>query len=207
MKKILSFMVMALVLLLPLTTKADVKIVKSSCTKQDANMEKTCTVKAEIDDELTNSLQVQVTEEGGAEISSIDSVSTSDWRVTNKSESGTVWTVDLGLTGPGQTGEVELFTITYKVSGTKDCKIRIKLNNVETTIEPEPEKDVPKGKCTYNKSENKYYIDGVEVTESQYKEQCPKTGSTLPYIALGAMVVLAAAAYVATKNKTKMYKI
>ena len=35
----------------------------------------------------------------------------------------------------------------------------------------------------------------------------PKTGSTLPYIALGAIVVMAAGAYLATRNKSKMYKI
>jgi hypothetical protein len=207
MKKILSFMVMAIVMVLPLTVKADVNLddKKWKCSEANANNEVTCVINATFDDGNLESLTLKLNEYGGAEILKIESVATSDWTVQNQVDKGTYWDVTVSLNGPGQAGEFDLFSVTYKASGLDDCKIGVELNGIEIKT-PEP-KETPRGKCVEDKVNKKYYIDDVEVTESQYKEQCTPTGATLPYLALGAMVVLAAAAYVTTKNKTKMYKI
>ena len=75
------------------------------------------------------------------------------------------------------TGEITLFNFTYKVSGETDCKIIVTLGS-----------------------------QTVEVTENTPTENI-QTGSTLPYIALGTIAIVAISVYVSTKNKTKMYKI
>jgi len=82
------------------------------------------------------------------------------------------------LTSPGVKGEGELFTFTYTPSGEDDCKVVPSLAN-GTVVTPEEDKP------TDNKD----------------------TGATLPYVALGAIALVAVGAYVATKNKSKMYKI
>ena len=76
------------------------------------------------------------------------------------------------------TGEGSLFSFSYKPSGTTDCKVQIALGDTKIEVTPE---DTP--------TENK------------------DTGSTLPYIALGAIALVAVGSYVATKNKSKVYKI
>lgn len=78
-------------------------------------------------------------------------------------------------------GEFDLFTVRYKKSGTADCTVRVSYNgsNVPTPTPTTP--DTP--------TDNK------------------QTGSTLPYVALGGIVLVAVGAYVATRNKAKMYRI
>lgn len=170
MKKVLGFMFMALAVVLPFNVKAATSI-SFKCGEIDANGNKTCTITANTTD---NSAVVTLTEVGGA---AITSVVDGDWTVSNTSHVDSVWTVE--VSGP-DTGEINLFSFTYKVSGTEDCKIIIRQGSqsVEVT-EPTPDKP----------TENK------------------QTGSTLPYIALGAIAILAGGAYVSTKNKAKMYRI
>ncbi len=81
------------------------------------------------------------------------------------------------LNSPGSTGTGNLFTFSYVPSGTDDCGVEVSTESKTVTTTP----DAP--------TENK------------------QTGATLPYIALGGIVVLATAAYLATRNKSKMYKI
>lgn len=81
-------------------------------------------------------------------------------------------------TSIGVKGEYSLFSVKYKVSGEENCNITITLNNNTVST---PKTDTP--------------------TESK------QTGSTIPYIALGTMLVLASGAYLLTKNKAKMFNI
>ncbi|MBQ7030774.1 MAG: hypothetical protein IJN13_00185 [Bacilli bacterium] len=81
------------------------------------------------------------------------------------------------LASPGVMGEYNLFTFKYKASGETDCKVSVSLGEETTEITPDPNPDTP------------------------------ETGSTLPYIALAVIALGAAGAYVATKNKAKMYRI
>ena len=74
-------------------------------------------------------------------------------------------------------GEYDLFRFTYSVSGESDCGIALEFEGQTSTINP----DQPSGD--------------------------KPTGATLPYIALGAIALCAAGAYLATKNKSKMYRI
>ena len=82
------------------------------------------------------------------------------------------------LTSPGVAGEGQLFTFAYTPSGEEDCLVSIDLDGKKIEIIPD---DTP--------------TEEVE------------TGSTLPYIALGILALGSVGAYVATKNKSKMYRI
>jgi len=82
------------------------------------------------------------------------------------------------LASPGVSGEGDLFTFKYTPSGQTDCKVRVALG--EQVVEV-----IPDDTTTENKD----------------------TGATLPFIALSFVAVIAVGAYLATKNKAKMYKI
>ena len=69
-------------------------------------------------------------------------------------------------------------TFKYQNSGLEDCKVTIGIGNDNKDVETE---DTP--------------------TENV------QTGSSLPYIALGTIALIAVGAYLKTKNKAKMYKI
>lgn len=180
MKKLLGMMALTLAIMLPYVTKADtIKINPLNCTNFDAEGYSTCLVTYDIDSENgVGSLDVTLTEKGGATISSIDAVEGSSWTFT-KSQKEHVWTVN--LTGPDVSGVGDLFQFTYKNSGDKDCGVEVVLGNVSVSTPNTTNPDKP----TDNKD----------------------TGSAVPFIALGTISVIAVAAYLATKNKTKMYKI
>jgi len=181
MKKILGLMIMSLVALLPLSADAATSI-GYNCNSVDENGLRTCTISYNITDaEGASSLNVKLTEQGGAVITKVENASDSDWTVTSNDydSNNKVWNVL--LSSPGVSGEGNLFTFTYQVSGETDCKVLISLNNETTPINPEPTPDTP--------------------TENE------DTGATLPYIALGTIAIIAVGAYIATKNKSKMYKI
>ena len=182
MKKVFSFLVASLIALLPMFVSADVVVNQPiSCTT--ANGLKTCTVSADITDEAgVESLNVTLTEYGGAEITSITNATDTDWSVSSQNEVNGVHSVV--LVSPGVSGEYSLFTFQYQESGQEDCKVTISLNGSVTEVTPN----------TTNKDEDTPAEDA-------------QTGATLPYIALGAIVLIATGTYFATKNKAKMYKI
>lgn len=176
MKKLLGFMVMTLVALLPFTVNAATKL-NYNCGSQDANGNITCTISYVID-ASEESLTVNLTEFGGADITSIVPANGSDWTISSSNELNGVWTII--LTSPGVTGEGNLFTFTYHASGQDDCHITLALGNDQQNLTP---------------------VTPDEPTDNK------QTGATLPYIALGAVAVIATGAYLATRNKAKMYKI
>ena len=181
MKKMFGFLMLSLVALLPLSTKAATSIVPN-CGQQDANGVITCTVAYNItDEEGVDSLTLTLTEQGGAEIVDVVDATGSEWNVSSKNEANGVWTVILASIGV--TGEGNLFTFSYRPSGEEDCEVQIALNGQTVPVAPAPE--TPADTPTENK----------------------QTGATLPYIALGAIAVLATGAYLATRNKAKMYRI
>ena len=182
MKKMFGFLMLSLVALLPLSTKAATSIVPN-CGQQDANGVITCTVAYNItDEEGVDSLTLTLTEQGGAEIVDVVDATGSEWNVSSKNEENNVWTVILASIGV--TGEGNLFTFSYRPSGEEDCGVNIALNGQSVPITPTETPSTPD-----TPTDNK------------------QTGATLPYIALGAIVVLATGAYLATRNKAKMYKI
>ena len=169
MKKYLSFLVMGLIAVLPLGVRAATTI-DVTCGNADSNGNKTCVVSAETTE---TTLTVKLTEEGGADITGVND---GEWTISNQNESNGVWTIDVtGIDG----GEINLFSFTYKVSGTNDCRIIVSLG--DQTVPTIPDPDTP--------------------TEQK------QTGSSLPYVALGAIAILAGGAYVTTKNKAKMYRL
>ena len=176
MKKYLSYMLIGLAAVLPFGVKAATTIDRICSDVSDGT--KKCIVTAETTE---TTLTVKLTEFGGADITEINGI---DWTVSSQNEDNGVWTIVLtGLDG----GEISLFSFTYKVSGTEDCKIEISLGNQTVSTPPSEDPTTP------------------PTTDKPADPE--KTGPTLPYIALGAIALIAGGAYVATKNKTKMYRL
>ena len=185
MKKFLCFMVVGICSILPYVVNADTGVNVTCDSDFDANGRKTCTVGYVIDQSTPqSSLSVTLTEHGGATIQDVRFVSdpNSDFSMGNPEESNGVWTIS--FTAPNTvSGEASLLQFTYQNSGMEDCKVRVSIGNdsKDTTPPADTTPDTP--------------------TENV------QTGSTLPFIALGAIAIIAVGAYVVTKNKTKMYKI
>ena len=182
MKKGLSLLLMAMMMVLPLNVRAAQSIYINPdeivCTADSSNGRYNCTVPYEILDEAISEVNVTLTGEGGAEIISAETYPGSEWTVAKTTPSGSVWTVN--LESIGVTGEGTLFRFSYRPSGTDNCRVVVSVNGTQASVTP-PKKDEP--------TDNK------------------QTGATLPYIALGTMAVVAVGAYIAVRNKAKMYRI
>ncbi len=184
MKKVLSYLVVSMMFVLPLSVNAEGSVVPGAdCGKFDSNNQSNCTVKYNIEDE--NGLEtiiVTLTENGDAKILSIDNYPGSSWTVANVTEPDANRTRTVTLTSPGEKGEGELFQFTYQSSTgeTSSCRVDIKYQG-KVVSTPETPSDNP----TDNKD----------------------TGATLPFVALGSIAVIAVGVYLVTRNKTKMYKI
>ena len=184
MKKLLGLMVLAFVVFLPMNAKA--ASINRTCKDADANGIITCTVTYNIPaGEEQDSMTVTLTEKGGAEITNVADANDSVWTVSSKNEVDGVTTVILASSDL-VSGEDDLFTFSYKPSGEEGCLIEIAYDGQPITPstpdpEPQPDPDTP--------TDNK------------------QTGATLPYVALGVIAVVATGAYLATRNKSKMYKI
>ena len=180
MKKFLSLMVVTLVGLLPFVVNAASSISPGSdCGQLDSEGNSRCTVHYKIDDQdgLT-SMIITLTEKGGATVTNVDNIAGSEWTISDQKHEGNVYTIT--LTSPGVKGEGDLFYFTYKGSGEDDCTVAIGYNGqVQSTPTPTPN------------------------TPEDNKD----TGSALPYVALGTIALVAVGAYLATRNKTKLYKI
>lgn len=176
MKRFLGLMV-AIVLFLPFVVSAKDELVYS-CTKDGETH--VCNVSVKLESGAST-LTLTLTEEGGAEITSIVSAS-NEWTLSTKEDNG-VHTVNLATNDlEPRGGEQDLIKVTYVESGTEDCKIKLALKDASVTIEPNEPTDTPN-------------------TEN------PKTGLTMPYIALGIIALGAVGLYIGTKNKSKMYRI
>ena len=173
---------MAIVAVVPFTVNAASEII-FSCGDTDDEGYRTCVVGYKIDDSTPqSSVNVTLTEQGGAEVTSLDGIASSSFSLNSQNESSGVHSVILS-SPDAVSGEQELFTFTYKNSGTEDCKVVINIG-----------------------TDNKEVITETVDTPIAEGEE-PKTGATLPFIALGAITIIAGGTYIATKNKTKMYKI
>lgn len=203
MKKNLLMLAIALVLLMPFGVHAETKIDSISCTDPVDDV-KTCTVKVSATSEIS-SVTVSLTEKGGAEIVDDSITALSYWTPSISPQGSGVYNLKFDYNYPENfTGSGDLFTFKYKISGQTDCEIVLQLDGVSYSEKP-AETPKPVGKCT--KEDGKYFINGEEVTKEQYNNECSKTGSSVPYIALVVMSLAAGGAYLATKNKTKMYRI
>lgn len=184
MKKFLSYLVVSMMFVLPLSVNAASSIVQGSdCGKFDSNNQSNCTVRYNITDaDGLETMIVTLTESGDAKILSIDNYPGSSWTVANVTEPDANRTRTVTLTSPGEKGEGELFQFTYQSStgATDNCRVELRYQG-QVASTPETPSDNP----TDNKD----------------------TGATLPFVALGSIAVLAVGVYLVTKNKTKMYKI
>lgn len=181
MKKIFSFLAIAMLVMLPMTTNAAGKIVQENgqipCTPDPLDSTKmNCTVSLEVTGENEKSVTIDITEHNAT----VD---------TNSIEAGEAWNVDTtaypqltftSSTANGNTGTNVLFTFSYtKSTNGEDCYVTINGKSTSKTVTKDTDTPV----------ENE------------------QTGVTLPYIFLGAALLIAGYAFVATKNKSKMFKI
>ncbi len=179
MKKYLGLLLMALVVLIPLNVKAAGLAIRDPQSNGDC--------KSTGDGVITCTLVYQINE-GNVDEATVTLTEKGGAKIQSvTSAAGSDWTVSdhtssngvwtVKLNSIGVTGSGNLFTFTYVPSGSDDCGVEVATEGKVVPVTP----DTP--------TDNK------------------QTGTTLPYIALGGIVVLATAAYLATRNKSKMYKI
>lgn len=177
MKKFLGFVVMSLGFVLPLTVNAAITC-DTKCGDWDENGVRTCVLSCKIDEATPkNKVDVTFTEFGGAEILSVDDIDGEEFQMPYQPIE-----IDDGFQATVETidavsGEYNLLKFQYKRSGTAECKVKVTVDGSSVDV-PDDEPGDPK-----------------------------PLGSTLPYIALGAIALVATGAYITTKNKAKMYKI
>lgn len=182
MKKIFSFLAIAMAVIMPMSTNAATnEIVLENgvipCVQDALDSTKfNCTVTLNTTGGSETSVAINITEHNA----SVD---------TSSIEAGKVWNVDTtaypnltftSATETGNTGSNVLFTFSYtKATNGEDCYVTVN------------------GKSTKN----------VVTKDTDTPVENEQTGVTLPYIFLGAALLIAGYAFVATKNKSKMYKI
>lgn len=182
MKKIFSFLAIAMLVMLPMTTNAATnEIVLENgvipCVQDSLDSSKyNCTVSLNTTGGNETSVAINITEYNAT----VDK---------NSIEAGEAWNVDTtaypqltftSSTANGNTGTNVLFTFSYtKSTNGEDCYVTINGKSTSKTVTKDTDTPV----------ENE------------------QTGVTLPYIFLGAALLIAGYAFVATKNKSKMFKI
>ena len=198
---------MAMLVMIPLGVKAAAGEMSFNCNEVSDGV-RSCSISYDVGTEAIDTAEITLTQKGGAEIQEVTAVSGSGWDIDGvPSNTNGVWTVKLSNINK-VSNEQTFVNVTYKESGQQDCGVEVSLLGSTKTIEETPSQEkTPTGKCVYDKNTEKYYINGEEVTKEEYQNACPKTGSTLPYIALASIALIATGAYVATKNKAKMFRI
>ena len=188
MKKYLSILVMAILLLVPLKNAKAVGVVnpESNCEDLDNDMRRCVIVIEDAADE--EEIIFTLTEQGGADIQEIVASSESSWTVKDAKETSTgVWTVVIS-SPESANGQEDAFIMTYKKSGQTGCKISISAKNGNTVETPTPTEPTP-------------------TSPDNPPDDNPQTGATIPYVTFGAIALLAVGTYFATRKKSKMYKI
>ncbi len=191
MRKNLRILVMLVLLMivLPIAVNAESIELGSQAVCQTSGNQKTgCHFNVYITNPSNTEYTFVFTPAGGATINAsdinLDSGAELDWEIANRQTlaSGAIEVTVRSADGSPKEWNDNLFNYSYTDSGTIDCKVSYSLKSADTTptTPDEPEKE---------------------------PEKNPQTGSTLPYIALGAIVLVATGAYLATKNKSKMYKL
>ena len=179
MRKNLCLFIVGLFVFLPLFVSA--ASITPTCGDFDEQGYRKCSIEYN-NDVASNSITVLLTEHGGANIEEINAIAGGEFSIDSTNEEGNVHTVVLSAIDP-VVANFSILTFTYKKSSGSDCKIAVSIGDIS--------KDV--------------------VTPDTQNPDDPAdqkdTGSSLPYIALGTIAIIACGAYLGTKNKSKMYKI
>lgn len=179
MKKIFSFLAIALLVMIPMSTNAATnEIVLENgvipCKETLNENEYQCAVKMRVTGGSTESITVNITTHN-ATLNSDSIEAASGWNADISAYPTVTFTKT-----DGGTGEFELFTFVYtKATNGEDCYVTIDGKSTKSVVTKDTDTPV----------ENE------------------QTGVTLPYIFLGAALLIAGYAFVATKNKSKMFKI
>ena len=177
---LLSVLVIALVVILPITAKATVKT-NFSCSEHKKDDQgrtyETCTL--------------SVTTTAGESISSYEGELT----LTN------VTLDESTLTGSGAFSAVALGNTLSFTASTPQTGETIAIGSFNVIV------DDTKSECHVVLTPTSADVDKSPVTVDVTPVENPKTGSAVSYIAIGAGLLLIAGAYVVSRKNTKMYKI
>ena len=156
---------------------AKVTALDVKCGDADASGNITCTVGVKLD-ESTTSLKATLIEQGGA---TVDETSIA---VVDSID----WILDTANPPKKENG-------TWTINLTSSIGVTGETSLFKFTYKASGTQD-----CKVSVG-----VDGV--TKPTTPPSNPKTGSSLPYIALASISVLAGGAYIATKNKSKMFRL
>ena len=177
MKRYLGIMVMCLALLIPMSVNATRGVAQTPTCTTSGN-QKTCSFDVIIENDSVTEMSFTLTPAGGAVINNVAILDSASLDwVVSSTQNNGVWTVTI-----------------KSASGSPVTKWNEDVFSYTYT---------ESGQTGCNVD---YHPAGTQTTPTT-PEKNPQTGSTLPYIALGAIAVLATGAYLATRNKAKMYKI
>lgn len=220
MKKIISIIALAIMIVIPFNVKAAGDLsVTQECTKDEATRTQTCAFY------LTTTGDVSLTKFSMnmtlRNLSIKSSANNAPWKtptITPGEVSGSTskYTVGLQSDTPVKGTKQKIITIVFELAEgvqANDCDIKYNICTDETgkfvcgsetvTVEQKkPSCKVENGKW--------YDKNGKEVTETEYNASCvtnPKTGNFLPYTIVGAGIVLIISVFAITRKNNKMYKI
>ena len=178
--KVLSFIALALFVILPITAKATVKT-NFSCSEHKKDDQgrtyETCTL--------------SVTTTAGESISSYEGELT----LTN------VTLDESSLAGSGAFSAVALGNTVSFTASTPQTGSTIAIGSFNVIV------DDTKSECSVVITPTSTDLDKAPVKVDVTPVENPKTGSAVSYVAIGAGILLVAGAFVVSRRSTKMYKI
>jgi hypothetical protein len=210
MKKLISLVVFAIMVVLPISVKASGVSYGISCDVMD---ETTRTKTCEIYGTSTGSSSVTSFQAtlGLTNVSVKTITAAAPW-VSSSSGTNLVFKSSTAVSGTNFKIATIVFDVAEGTTSESNCKIELNVcsdANGEFTCEEETVTATPTYSCkvvngTY------YGSDGSVVTEEEYNSACvsnPQTGNFLPYAVIAAGVVLAIAVFTVSRKNNKLYKI
>lgn len=179
MKKFISYLLIGAMLMIPFTASAAIKSDnKSTCLNKQTDSDGNITCTFAANITDTVPDKIEASLTTEGGAEVLSVVSANDnWNVKAEKADGT-WNLVITKANPDTpTGEQNLYTYKYKPSGETNCKVHNSIDGQSFDTVPD------------------------EPTEPV------KTGLPIPYVAVAGLAVIAGFAYMATKNKAKMYKI
>lgn len=179
MKKLLSFLVIGVVAVLPLSVKAFslVPSCEKSCPTEDGKCEQTCKIEVKNNTDSLTSIAPTLTITGDSDKITLKSIQGGEGWEASQTRDGNVINLSFLATSPVTASNFTLATFVLELEDkATDCSLSLK--NGEVTVEIE-----------------------TDVTEEV------ETGATIPLAILACAVVAGGAIYLVTKKNKKLYKI
>ncbi len=206
MKRVIGLIIFAMMVILPTTVNAAGYNWSMKSTQDDS------TVTIELSITINNKSYTKIGGNFTLSHLTLDSITPESGWTYEASGNTLTFTNPAGITN----GTYKIATIVFKKDGlaTENDKCNVTWNGC---VDEEGSYICEDQPVTYTETytcrvvNGKYYgKNGTEVTEAVYNSECvtnPKTGSFLPYIALGTGLVLAGVVFAISRKNNKLYKI